>query len=64
MDILEDALACDEAARSAFDWMGPAHRASFLRWIEEAAEPSARRARVVTAVDILAGRETLVVRAH
>lgn len=64
MDILEDAVSCDEAARSAYRWLAPAHRASFARWIEEVAEPAARRARVAQAVDILAGRDSLVLRAH
>lgn len=65
MDMFEDAVSCDEAARSAYRWLAPAHRASFVRWIEEVADPSARRARVAEAVDILAGREArAVLRAH
>jgi uncharacterized protein YdeI (YjbR/CyaY-like superfamily) len=65
MDMFEDAVSCDEAACSAYQWLAPAHRASFVRWIEQVADPSARRARVAEAVDILAGRDSRpVVRAH
>jgi uncharacterized protein YdeI (YjbR/CyaY-like superfamily) len=64
VDILEDALSCDEVAKRTYGWLAPAHRASFVRWIEEAAEPSGRRARVAEAVEILAGRDRLVIRAH
>lgn len=62
MMAFQDALACDDEARTVYSWLAPAHRAEFEAWIVSAASEAARRARIGAVVDMLAGREVL--RAH
>jgi hypothetical protein len=50
---LEDALASDPSARSAFDALAYTHRKEYARWIEEAKRDDTRERRVAQAVQML-----------
>jgi uncharacterized protein YdeI (YjbR/CyaY-like superfamily) len=50
---LEDALASDPSARSAFDALAYTHRKEYARWIEEAKRDDTRERRVAQALQML-----------
>jgi hypothetical protein len=50
---LEDALATDPSARSAFDALAYTHRKEYSRWIDEAKRDDTRERRVAQALQML-----------
>ena len=55
---LTDALARDDAARTAFDAMPVSHRREWVRWVEEAKRPDTRARRLARTVESLRAGNT------
>jgi Bacteriocin-protection, YdeI or OmpD-Associated/Domain of unknown function (DUF1905) len=52
-EALNEALAADDVARTAFEAMAYTHRKEYARWIAEAKREETRERRVATAVEML-----------